>query len=192
MRFNQDVINVVFFARGGQGAKTATEILAQAGILEGKFVKAFPEFGPERSGAPIRTYLRMSSREIRTAEPITSPDIIVVLDETVLDAKGIMKNFDLGKDVIMIINTKKEKKELKDIVSGFRGSIYAMDASGLALKIIGKSMPNIAMLGYLIKITEIVKIADVVKVFENIFTEKIGKEKTKKNILAMEDAYGSL
>lgn len=192
MKFNQEIFNIVFLARGGQGAKSATEILAQAGVLEGKFVKAFPDFGPERSGAPIKTYLRISQKEIRTSEPIKNPDILVVLDETILKSDEMMKNIILNKDGIILINSKKIPREIISKTTGLSGKMYTIDASGLAIKIIGKPNPNVVILGYLIKITEIVKISNVIKVFESIFKEKIGEELTKKNILAIEKAYDSI
>jgi pyruvate ferredoxin oxidoreductase gamma subunit len=192
MKFSDDAINIVFFARGGQGAKSATEILAQAAVFEGKFVKAFPDFGPERSGAPIKTYLRISKKEIRTNEPVENPDIVVVLDETVLDSRDIIGNLVFGEDTMIIANSKKSPKEIMAMIPGFKGKVYAIDATGLSLKTIGKPTPNVAILGYLIKITEIAKMNDVIKVFEEIFTGKIGEELTKKNILAMEEAYDSI
>ncbi len=192
MRFNDDILNIVFFARGGQGAKSATEILAQAGVFEGKFVKAFPEFGPERSGAPIKTYLRLSKKEIRTAEPILNPHIAVVLDETILESGKVSGSFDLDAESIVIINSRKDPSEFKHLIPKFKGKIYAIDASGISLKTIGKPTPNVAVIGYILKITEIVRLSNAIKVFENIFTEKIGADLTKKNILAMEEAYDSI
>lgn len=192
MQFSKNILNLVFLARGGQGAKSATEILAQAGVLEGKFVKAFPDFGPERSGAPIKTYLRISQNEIRTVEPITNPDILVILDETILETNGVFKNIVLGNESIVIVNSRKDPKEIKSKTLKLRGRIYAIDANGIAMKVIGKPNPNVAILGYLIKITEMVKVPNVVRVFEEIFEDKIGKELTKKNILAMEKAYDSI
>lgn len=192
MKFNEDAINIVFFARGGQGAKTATEILAQTAILEGKFVKAFPDFGPERSGAPIKTYLRISRNEIRTAEPVLNPDIAVVLDETVLESDNIRENLAASRGEIMIVNSRKNSSEVASTIPEFKGKIYVIDATGLAMEIIGKPTPNIVILGYLIKIAEIVKMSNVIKVFESIFNAKIGEELTKKNIVAMEKAYDSI
>ncbi|MDO8529540.1 MAG: 2-oxoacid:acceptor oxidoreductase family protein [bacterium] len=192
MKINEDITSVIFFARGGQGAKTATEILAQAAILEGKFVKAFPDFGPERSGAPIKTYLRISQGEIRTSEPILSPDIAVVLDETVLESDNIKNNLAANKDEIMIVNSRKNSGDVASTIPEFKGKIYVIDATGLAMETIGKPTPNIVILGYLIKIAEIVKMSNVIKVFESIFNAKIGEESTKKNILAMEKAYDNL
>src|SRR5512133_2510001 len=83
----KDLIEIIFYARGGQGAKSAAEIMAQAAVSEGKFVQAFPSFGPERSGAPTETYLRISEKEIRTHEPIIEPDVVVVLDESLLQSE---------------------------------------------------------------------------------------------------------
>jgi len=192
MRFNSEILNIVFVARGGQGAKSATEILAQAAVLEGKFVKAFPDFGPERSGAPIKTYLRISRDEIRTAEPINEPDILIILDETILETNGVFSNIILENDSIVLVNSKKAPREIISKTVKLKGKIYTIDASGLAMKVVGKPNPNVAILGYLLKITEMVKMANIAEVFEGIFTEKIGKELTKKNIMAMEEAYDSL
>lgn len=189
MKFNEDITNVIFLARGGQGAKSATEIMAQAAVKEGKYVKAFPDFGPERSGAPIKTYLRISQNEIRTSEPIENPDILVILDETILERDGILKNINLEKEGIILVNSRKSPGEISSDLIDLKGKIYTIDASGLAMKIIGKPNPNVAILGRLIKITEIVKLPDIVKVFEGIFLGKIGEDLTKKNILAMEEAY---
>lgn len=192
MKFDQDILNIVFFARGGQGAKSATEILAQAGIFEGKFVKAFPDFGPERSGAPIKTYLRFSKKEIRTAEPILKPNISIVLDETVLESDKISGSFDLDEESIVIVNSLKDPGKFKPLIPKFKGKIYTIDATGISIKTIGKPTSNVAMIGYLIKITEIVKISNVESVFKDIFIEKIGADLTKKNILAMEKAYDAI
>ncbi len=189
MKFNEDITNVIFLARGGQGAKSATEIMAQAAVKEGKYVKAFPDFGPERSGAPIKTYLRISQNEIRTSEPIENPDILVILDETILEKDGILKNINLDKEGVILVNSRKSPDEISSDLIDLKGKVYTIDASGLAMKIIGKPNPNVAILGRLIKITEIVKLSDIVKVFEGIFLAKIGKELTNKNILAMEEAY---
>jgi len=192
MKFNEDIINIVFLARGGQGAKTATEIIAQSGVLEGKFVKAFPDFGPERSGAPIKTYLRISEKEIRTAEPINSPDVLVILDETILEKNGVLKNINLGEDGIILVNSKKSPKDITSDLIDLKGKIYTIDASGLAMKVIGSPNPNVVIIGQLIKITELVKLSNVILIFESIFNDKIGKELVKKNILAMEKAYDSM
>lgn len=189
MRINKDTIEAVFYARGGQGAKTATEIIAQAAVLEGKYVKAFPDFGPERSGAPIRTYLRISDVEIKTQEPIMNPDYTVVLDETIFDSEDVMKNI-MTSDSILV-NTKKTAAEIKE-KTGFDGKIYTIDASEISARIIGKPTPNVGILGKFIKISEIVKINDIIEIFKKIFSGKIGEEMTNKNILTIEKTYDEI
>jgi len=94
MKLNKDTFEVIFFARGGQGAKTASELVAHAAVAEGKYVKAFPFYGPERSGAPTRMFLRVSEKEIRTQEPVEDPDVVVVMDDTLLGVQDVTKNLD--------------------------------------------------------------------------------------------------
>ena len=189
MGINKDTIEVVFYARGGQGAKTATEIIAQAAVLEGKFVKAFPDFGPERSGAPIRTYLRVSDSEIKTQESIANPDYTVVLDETIFESNEVMKN--ILKSDVLIVNSKKLSSEIQENTE-FKGKTFTIDASGISAKIVGKPTPNVGILGKFIKVSEIVKIENVVEIFKNIFSEKIGEDLTNKNILTIEKTYDEI
>lgn len=177
-------------ARGGQGAKSAAEILAQAAVSEGKFVQAFPNFGPERSGAPTKTYLKIASGEIRSHEPITNPDLVVVLDETLLGEKGITEN--LEENESLIINSAKNREELASKLPDFRGTIYPVDANSISAKIIGQPRPNTAILGKLIHVTEVVKLESLILEFRKVFENKIGKESTDKNVLAIEKAYDSI
>jgi pyruvate ferredoxin oxidoreductase gamma subunit len=190
MKLDKDIFEVIFFARGGQGAKVAAEILAQAALQEGKFVQAFPSFGPERSGAPTRTFLRISDDVIRSHEPIIDPDLVVVLDETLVGSQDIVKNLDQNES--LIINSTKSREELTEKINGFEGIIYPIDANMISLKIIGQPRPNTAILGKLVKVSEIVKLESVIKEFRRIFEAKIGKAETDKNILAIEKAYDAL
>lgn len=189
MKINKDIFEIIFHARGGQGAKVAAEIIAQAAVKEGKFVQAFPQFGPERSGAPTKTFVRISDKEIRTHEPVTDPDVVVVLDETILDTETVTENLD--KDEFLIINSKKTPEELKNKI-GFAGKIFAVDANGISMDIIGAPRPNTVILGKFVQVTEAVGLASVVTEFEKIFSEKIGKEATEKNVQAIEKAYDTI
>lgn len=182
-------MEIIFFARGGQGAKTAAEIIAQAAVREGKFVQAFPSFGPERSGAPTKTYLRISEKAIRSKEPIVDPDAVVVLDETLLDSQIVTDGLD--KNEALIINSVKTPQEIKNIIH-YEGRIYPVDANGISQSIIGQPRPNTVILGKLIKVTELVKMENAVREFRKIFEAKIGKETTEKNILAIERAYDAI
>jgi pyruvate ferredoxin oxidoreductase gamma subunit len=191
MKYHKNMIEVIFYGRGGQGAKSAAEILAQAAVSEGKFVQAFPNFGPERSGAPIRAYVRISESKIRTHEPITDPDMMVVLDETLLGSEKITDNLD--RNEFLIINSKNSSETIRAKLAErgekFDGKICPIDADGISVKIIGQSRPNTVILGKIIKISEVAKLESVTREFRRIFLTKIGKEMTEKNIKAIEVAY---
>jgi len=189
MKYHKDIFEIIFYARGGQGAKVAAEIIAQAAVGEGKFVQAFPQFGPERSGAPTKTFVRISDSEIRTHEPVTDPDVVVVLDETILDSEVVTDNLD--RDEALIIATKKSANEIK-LKTNFEGRIYPIDANGISMEIVGQPRPNTVILGKFVQVTEIVRLESVIEEFRNIFEHKIGKEDTDKNILAIEKAYDAI
>lgn len=180
------ILEIIFFARGGQGAKTAAEILAQGAVLEGKFVQAFPSFGPERSGAPIQTFLRVSNEAIRTHEPILNPDVVVILDDTLLDTEKITQ--DLKENTILIINSVKKAEDFGQQLK-FPGQIYAVDASGISLEIIGQPRPNTVILGKIVQITQVTRLESIQKKFQDIFEKKIGKEACDKNMEAIKKAY---
>lgn len=194
MKYHKDIFEVIFFARGGQGAKTAAEILAQSATYDGKYIQAFPHFGPERSGAPTRTYLRIADKIIRTHEPVVDPDVVVVLDDTLLTSQDVTNNLD--KQEALIVNTKMTGLEVKDRLAQngkkFEGKVYPIDASGISLEVIGQPRPNTVILGKFIQVTEAVGLESVVTEFRKIFESKIGKELTDKNIMAIEKAYDTI
>lgn len=182
-------MEIIFYARGGQGAKSAAEILAQSALGEGKHVQAFPSFGPERSGAPTKTYLRISNREIRTHEPITDPDIAVVLDETLLGTEPVTQG--ISEDESIIVNTAQTDQEIKAQL-GFAGKVYPVDANGISMAIVGQPRPNTVILGKLVQVTEAVSLEAVSNEFRRIFEGKLGKEMTDKNVAAIEKAYDTI
>ena len=190
MKYHKDIIEIIFYARAGQGAKTAAEIIAQAATSEGKYIQAFPYYGPERSGAPTKAYVRISENPIRTHEPITDPDLVVVLDETLLSSQEVTTNLD--KNEALIIATDKAAEEIRSLVKNFEGKIYPVDALSMALKITGQPNLNSVILGKIIKISEITGLDSVTGEFRKIFEQKIGKEPTDKNILAIQAGYDSL
>ncbi len=178
---------VIIHGRGGQGAKTSAEVLVQAAVKEGKFVQAFPEFGPERSGAPMRTFVRISNDPIRNREPVVDPDCVLVLDETIVFSRNVTNNL-TGKEPL-IINSKRDKQWLASRMK-FKGHIVPIDASGMSKKIIGEYRPNTVILGKFAFVTETVKLENIIDVFKEKYTNKIGRETTDKNIEAIRSAYG--
>jgi len=182
----EKIFEIIIYGRGGQGAKTTAEVIAQGALLEDKYVQAFPEFGPERSGAPVRTFVRIFDKPIKTREPITQPDCFMVLDETLLEVfAGFEK---LGKDSFLIINTRRTKEEIL-VKINFKGHLTVTDASSLSLKLVGENRPNTVILGKFSAVTEVVKLENLIKVFRTKYGEKIGLEKTNKNINAIQAAY---
>ena len=184
---------IIIHGRGGQGAKTTAELLAQAGLKAGKFVQAFPEFGPERSGAPLRTFVRIADKFIRSHEPIVSPDAVLILDEGLLNTAKVDKNIHLAK--LIIVNTTKSEEKLQEELNKnnkfsqeFKGKIVSVDASGIAQKIIGQNRPNTVILGKFAGLNDVVSIDDVVEAFEKKYIKKIGEEITAKNVEAIKSA----
>jgi len=180
------IFEIIVYGRGGQGAKTTAEIIAQGALLEDRFVQAFPEFGPERSGAPVQTFVRISGKPIKTREPITNPACFMVLDESLLE---VFSGFaDLSPDSFLIINTKKTKEEILSKID-FKGNLTVVDASGISQKIVGENRPNTVILGKFSAVAKVVKLENIIKVFRNKYEEKVGLEKTNKNINAIQAAY---
>ncbi len=178
-----------FHGRGGQGAKTAADLLARAAILDDKYVRAFPEYGPERAGAPVKTFVRISNEKIRTFAPITKPDIVMVLDETLLDSVDVTQG--LKKKGILLVNSKNKPKEIKKKTK-FKGKTFCIDASKISIKQMGVNLPNIPLLGALVKLTNIVNLKNLMSVINYKFRRKIGQKKTDSNINGLKEAYTSI
>jgi len=190
---NKNRYEIIVHGRGGQGAKTTAELLAQAGLAAGRFVQAFPEFGPERSGAPLRTFVRLANEFIRSHEPIVQPDAVLILDESLLNTPKVDKNIHLAS--LVVVNTDKSEGELLEALNKndkfrdeFQGKVVPVDASGISRKIIGQNRPNTVILGKFAGLSDFVSVEDVVRVFENKYIKKIGEEMTAKNVEAIRTA----
>ena len=166
MKYHKNIFEIIFYARGGQGAKTAAEILSQAAVLEGKFVQTFPNFGPERSGAPTKTFVRVSNKAIRTREPVVDPDLVVVLDESILETQKVTENLD--RNEFLIINSKRSPEEIKNQIN-FKGKVFAIDANAISLDIVGQMRPNTVILGKVVQVSEVASLESVIQEFRNIF-----------------------
>ena len=148
------MIEVRFHGRGGQGAVTSAEIIAQAAINEGLYAQAFPNFGPERRGAPVLAFLRVSDKPIRIRSKVYEPDVIVILDPTLLLSASPTGG--LKKGAYVIINSHKSGDELRALFPGFK--VAAVDAARIAREEMGVPITNTTMLGSLVKATAIVDI----------------------------------
>ena len=148
------MIEVRIHGRGGQGAVTSAELVALTAIEEGKFAQAFPSFGPERRGAPVTAFLRVDDKPIRLREKVYQPDVVVVLDPTVMNITKVDDG--LREDGILVLNTHKSIADIRKEY-GFTHRIAAVDASALALEVLGLPITNTVMLGALVKASAIVK-----------------------------------
>ncbi len=147
------MIEIRFHGRGGQGAVTSAELVALAAIEEGKFAQAFPSFGPERRGAPVTAFLRVDEKPIRLREKVYEPDIVVVLDPTVMNITQIDEG--LKDDGMLIINTHRDAADLRSEY-GFSQKLALVDATKIAAEILGLPITNTVMLGALIKASGVV------------------------------------
>jgi pyruvate ferredoxin oxidoreductase gamma subunit len=139
--------------RGGQGAKTASLLLADVAFSTGMYIQGFPEYGPERMGAPITAYNRLSNEPLRVHSNIYEPDFVAVVDETLLESVDVTAG--LKPEGAIIINTKKDPKELLPLLKGYKGKIYTIDAAKVSLECIGKNIPNTPMLAAVVHASKV-------------------------------------
>ena len=172
--------------RGGQGVVTAAELIAISAFYEGKESQAFPSFGVERTGAPIESYVRIDKHPIRTREQVYGPDILIIQDATLLDTINVTKG--CNKDTIAIVNSTKNKSELN--IDLAEENIFVVDATKIALDVIGKNIVNTIILGSIAKDTNLFSLASAKKAIRQKFE---GKDKSiiEKNIKAVELAYNN-
>jgi len=180
------MIEVRWHGRGGQGAKTAAQFLAEASLDTGKYIQAFPEYGPERAGAPIRTYTRISAKPINLHCGVTNPEYVVVIDPTLLSPKVVDGLSDKG---ILLVNTSESVVSVRHKTGFKEGKVATVDATKISLDTLGKPMPNMPMLGALIKVVPLVKLDALYEKIKAKFLKKIGEEKTEANIAGIKRAY---
>ena len=139
--------------RGGQGAKTAALLLADVAFKTGKYVQGFPEYGPERMGAPITAYNRISDEKIRVHSNIYDPQYVVVVDESLLESVDVTSG--LKKDGAILVNTQRPKEEIIPHLNGYEGKVYTIDAYKVSMETMGKYFPNTPLLAAIVKVAGI-------------------------------------
>lgn len=170
----KDLIEIRWHGRGGQGAKTASLLLADAAFNTGKYIQGFPEYGPERMGAPITAYNRISTAPIKVHSNIYEPDYVVVVDDTLLSAVDVTAG--LKEDGAIVINTTKSAEEIKPLLNGYNGKVYAIDAKTISEQALGRYFPNTPMLAAIVKVTEIMPEEDFIRDMEGSFKHKFAKK----------------
>jgi pyruvate ferredoxin oxidoreductase gamma subunit len=159
----KDVLEIRIHGRGGQGAKTASQFIAEAALEKGKHIQSFPEYGPERAGAPMKAYNRISDKAITVYSPVVNPDVVMVIDPTLIGPVNVAE-----------------------------GKIYCVDATKISIDSVGKNLPNTPMLGALIKATGIVELEAITESIKKKFLKKLGEDLTNKTIEGVKKAYDAI
>lgn len=188
----QDLIEIRWHGRGGQGAKTASLLLADAAFNTGKYIQGFPEYGPERMGAPITAYNRISNTPITIHSNIYEPDYVVVVDDTLLESVDVTAG--LKTTGAIVINTTKDDEYIKKTLNNYAGDIYKIDARKVSMETLGRYFPNTPMLAAIVKVSKIMTEEDFLNDMIGSFKHKFAKkpEVIEGNMKALEMALKSV
>jgi len=164
------MIEIRWHGRGGQGAKTIALLFADAALQQGKHIQAFPEYGPERMGAPVAAFNRISDKPIRLHCGVTDPQVVVILDPTLIGVVNVIMGLD-PKTGTIVVNTPKLPGEIKKELK-FSGKVFTIDAMKIAIDCIGKPIPNMPMLGAMVKATGVLQIEPMVEEVKSKIKDK--------------------
>ncbi len=167
-------LEIRWHGRGGQGAKTASLLLADAAFATGNYVQGFPEYGPERMGAPITAYNRISDNPIRVHSNIYNPDYVVVVDQTLLEAVDVTEG--LSEDGAIIVNSEKSPEEIRKHLKGYKGDVYTIDARTISEDCLGRYFPNTPMLASVVKVSQVMDDETFITEMENSFKHKFASK----------------
>jgi len=181
------VTEIRWHARGGQGAVTAAKTLAEMSLTKDMFFQAFPEYGPERMGAPIQCFNRLSEKPISTYCGVTEPEIVVVVDPTLLEVVNITVG--LAKDGVIIVNSEKEPAKIREAFNIQGREIYTVDATTISIESLGRFMPNIPILGALLKVTGLLSLKEASEYLKKSFGKKFSEKVVEGNLKALKRAF---
>lgn len=183
-----DTTEIRWHGRGGQGTVTAAKVLADACLSGGRYVQAFPEYGPERAGAPLRAYNRVSSHELRMHCPVLEPDIVAVADATLLDSVNVTDG--AKENTIFLVNTTKDPKEVREKLKASKGQkVFSVDATKISIECFGRDLPNASMLGAVCKITGLITLEDLLEDVKKSFGKKFSQKIIDGNLDATKRGY---
>lgn len=184
---SKEITEIRWHGRGGQGVKTAALMAAQVALEEGKFAQGFPEYGPERMGAPVTGYTRISDKPITIHCGVSNPDVVAVLDSSLVGQIDVTAG--IGENGVLILNTPESPAEARERLGLEGGSVYTVDATQISIDEIGRPIPNTPMMGALIKVTELLGMETLKHDIEKKFMKKFGEKVVQGNFNAIERAY---
>ena len=170
----REIFEIRWHGRGGQGAKTASLLLADDAFSGGMYVQGFPEYGPERMGAPITAYNRISKNPVRVHSNIYEPDFVVVVDETLIESVDVTKG--LKEDGAIIINSSRSASDFIPFLKGYKGKVFTCDARTISEETLGKNFPNTPMLGAVVKVSKVMEEKEFLKAMEDSFKHKFASK----------------
>lgn len=179
----KNFFEIEFIGRGGQGAKTAAEIVARIAMKKGLHIQSFPDYGPERKGAPVRAFTRTSTESIRGCSSEANPDVIVIIDPTLIVLEGTL--FNTNEEQVVIVNSSSDSSS----ISKLNGKIFAVNANGIAMELLKKQITNTTMLGALSKATGYYTLDELENEIREEFSKKLNPEMLDNNIAAAKKAY---
>ncbi len=183
----QDLVEIRWHGRGGQGTKTAATFLAETAIAHGKHGQGFPEYGPERMGAPMRGFTRISDNPITIHCAINNPDIVVVLDDTLLTAANVTEG--LKENGQLLVNTTASAQEIREKVKLKEGKVFTVDATRISIDELGRAMPNTPMIGALVKASPLLELEVILKDIKKKFSKKFNDKIIEGNLKSIRRAY---
>ena len=188
----EGLIEIRWHGRGGQGAKTASLLLADAAFNTGRYIQGFPEYGPERMGAPITAYNRISDKPITIHSNIYEPDYVVVVDDTLLETVPVTAG--LKNTGAIVINTTKNAEEIRGLLKGYEGKVYKIDARKISEEALGRYFPNTPMLAAIVKVSKVMSDNELLEDMKGSFKHKFAKkpEVIEGNMKALEMALNSV
>lgn len=183
-----DLTEIRWHGRGGQGVVTAAKLLAEVALGQGRYFQAFPEYGPERMGAPIQAFTRIGLKPITIYCGIENPGVVAVLDSSLLSSIDVAKG--LMDDGVLIVNSPKKPSQLVKSIAGIRREqLYTVDATRIAVECLGKAIPNIPMIGAMLKVTDIMPFDLVANQVRKAFGKKFPEKIVEGNVKALKMAF---
>jgi pyruvate ferredoxin oxidoreductase gamma subunit len=186
------MVEIRWHARGGQGAKTAAMFLAEAVLEKGKYGQGFPEYGPERRGAPMRGYTRISENPIRRHCMIENPGIVIILDPSLLDSPAAAVTAGTDKNTVFVVNTTETPAFIREKLAVKGSKVHTVDATGIALDTIGRPIPNMPMIGALLAVDEILTVDELKGAMVTQLGSKFSQIVIDGNLAAVERANKEL
>jgi len=184
-----EMVEIRWHARGGQGAKTAAIFVGEAVLDQGQFGQGFPEYGPERRGAPVRGYTRISDEPIRLHCSIEKPQIVIVLDPTLLESPAAGVTAGVDENTIFLVNTGDSAESIRKRLGVEGGKLYTVDATKVALDCFGRPIPNMPMVGALLKVKELMTLDQLKESLSTRFKSKFSQKVVEGNLAAVSRAF---